>query len=190
VRKIAIAALPIAISSALQMSGFGGAPIALAAWGVVVLVCLTLLLDFLLKRRRASSEEDLGHMTTTFGRELVSFIHQRNATCPSQPNDQQGLGRIFGAMRGDHVRRRRFQQSYDADTMALYQEHFADLVLTHMHRLRAAGRLGAGEVERLIPPTTPAAIYDLGRRLIELGYSSSGSDGTRTRDLRRDRPAL
>ena len=185
-RKVAIAALPIAISSALQVSGFGGAPVAIAAWGVVVLVCLALLLT----SRKATSEEELGQLATKLGRELVSFVDQRIATCPSQSDDRQGIGRVFGAMRGDHARRRRFQQSYDADTMALYQEHFADRVIAVVHRLRTAGRLGAGETEALVPPARPAAIDVLGRRLIDLGYSSSGSDGTRTRDLRRDRPAL
>ena len=102
-RRIAIAAFPIAVSSALQVSGIAGPTAEAAAWGA----------------RRA----------------------------------------------------------HDADTMALYQERFAERVIAVVLRLRKAGRLGVSEAQGLVAPPDPAAIERLGRRLIELGYPSSATHG-------------
>lgn len=167
-RGTAIAALPIAIGAAIQVSGFGGTLAVLIAWGTVAVVLLTLAAH-LLWRRRLSAAEDAACRTRKLGHELVSFAQTRRVVAPLPQPPPSSAQRILSAFRnnGDPAGR---ELAYDTDTMSLYVERFADRVVAVIHTLRGNGRIAAAEAQAIIVPACPAEIESLGHRLIELGY--------------------
>jgi hypothetical protein len=172
VRRVAIVAFPIAISFALQVSGIAGTKAEIVAWSVVGVVGVGLVGELIWRRSR---EEEVAPAATCLGRELVGFIQQRRAMSPPTRESTVTRPQLLRLFRRGRSPKTKAERAYDADTMTLYQERFADRVIAVVQNLRSAGRLGAGEAQELVPPRRPASVEELGRRLIELGFAASPS---------------
>lgn len=166
-RGFAVAALPVAIGAALQISGLTGPTLTIVAWVLVGLTTAFLVVHTIWSRRKnlrvgwASGWHRLGE-------DLVAFRKDRRTDSLTMTSLTWPPRRVAPW----HRKRRRaeHQQLHDADTMLLFGELFGKRVHRSLRELREAGLIGEIEAETLAKPECPGAIERLGRRLIELSY--------------------
>jgi hypothetical protein len=172
VRELTIAALSIAVGAAIQVSGFGGTTAVLIAWASVAMILIGIAGSFFFRRQGQVTTEDAALQASRLGRELVHFVQTREAIAPSTGEPARSF-RMFKSLHRSRPERAS-RESFDHDTMDIFQQRFAERVIDVTHNLRSVGRIGAGEYQNLVSPQHPTAIEVLGRRLIELGYREDG----------------
>jgi hypothetical protein len=164
VKRAAVAALPIVLGAAIDITGLGGPQATVVAWLVVFVVLACLAASWLVGRRRLSwaGRAQAWH---ELGSELIGFSGKRRSELAQLLRDEQrvGVGWLFRRSRKAEVER-----VHDADTMAIYLQKFAERVRQVIGELQEVGLVGHSEGAHLASPTTPAAIERLGRRLLSL----------------------
>lgn len=160
-RRLALAALPVLIGAAIEVSNIGGATASLIAWLLVGLALVVLLIHWL-RRAPESKPRDPANDWHRLGRELLAFARKRGGEQP--PAGAAGLGPFRSRKRS------KWRRLHEADTMSMYLEGFAERVGVAIRDLRRLGLLGEAEARLLASPTSPDGIERLGRRLMEFSY--------------------
>jgi hypothetical protein len=150
------------------VSGFGGTIAIVVTWSAVVAILLSM---FVIAEIRAGREKAGRHddrntqRVTRIGHDIVGFFQEREADAPPASSNS-----MLGFKGGAEGREQRSRGSYDAETMRIYHQRFAEGVGDACHDLRTAGQIGTSEFRTLISPREPDDLENVGRRLIELGY--------------------
>lgn len=155
--EVTVAALSIALGTALQISGLGGPLARTVAWSAVVMLAAFLVFQHATKRGKAAiSVTDLAHRSWQLGHDLVNFRRSRKASAPRRAR------RWWAALTNS-------KREYEADTMSLFRERFGEALQEVVDELRGTGLVGVSEALTLKAPKSPGAIERVGKRLIQLG---------------------
>lgn len=170
-RRLAYAALPIAIGAVLQVSGLGGPTVTLIALLIMILIVCAIGVDWWLARRGASLEAKAKGWNR-LGGELIGFIRRRRLEAVAGTM-AAGRSRIPGAIfRRDS--RAELRRLHETDTMAIFAEKFALPLGAALAELRQAGLVGEAEAARIAAPADPEAIEQIGKRLLDLSFQVLG----------------
>jgi hypothetical protein len=166
-----------ALGIVIQVSGYHGEPIAVAAWVAVGFGAILFAFGSpglfrrggrrKCKQRRRSHDRSLGVQAQECGDKIVQFKRNRDADEPRVPvpDDSLHRRRRSSAVRAHSEAITR----HSRETVSLYmREHAAD-ARALVHAICARGVIGDEEARRLCRPTDPRAIELVGLRLIELG---------------------
>lgn len=157
-------ALSITIGFALQVSGFGGPTARIIGWIAVGLVLL--MVTILHFRRRGEPLPRLLKQTRDLGHEIRNFIHRRTSAAPPLAG-QRTRWQPWRNRESPPIPTEK--ETYDAATVSLCDELFAERLAEIAADLRRQRYIGPAEVKNLIAPGTPTEIKELADWLIEIG---------------------
>lgn len=155
--EVTFAALSIALSTALQVSGLGGSLVNVIAWTAVAMLLASLIFQHIRKVKGAGSMTDLGHRTWQLGHDLVNFKRSRKAFTPKWTKPRLWIGPSSS------------KREYEADTMSIFSQRFERVLHKVVDELRIMGLVGVSEALTLKAPKSSGAIELVGQRLIQLG---------------------